>query len=775
MAAAGAFPRPERRDSRQAPWLTAKRPGPVPRKAAPQRVHAHPQSGAGWMSGLDGLRAVAVLAVLLFHADLGLFPGGFLGVDVFFVISGFLITTLLLREQGMTGRIDVVAFWRRRARRLLPALYLVLAGVVVVSVAAVPDAVARLRTDVLAALAYVTNWYLVFDHQSYFEAIGRPSLLRHLWSLAVEEQFYLLWPIVLAVALVVVRRRGALVLTVLIAAASVAWTAILFDPDGDPSRVYYGTDTRLFGLLTGAALAFAWSSRLLGPRRAGGPAGSRIHWTDAVAVAGLVTLAWAVWAVDEYDPALYPWGSLAVALVTAAVIAAVTHPAGRMGRVLDVAPLRWIGRRSYGIYLWHWPVFVLTRPGLDLSMPPAATLALRVSATLVLAALSYRFVEVPIRRGAVGSARLRLGTAMGGTAWSRAGVLASGAALLIVVVTVSAGVIGARPGDSSAILPAASFQSIVSAAAPSEAAPSVAPSAITAASGPPAGRPVSSAAPPVSSRESARPAPSAPASGPPVTGSIPSSPAPVAAGSPGASVPPVSATVPGSTAAAPPPGVVSGRSAPPSPTSPPPDPGSSAVPSDPAPTPASVPPAPAASLVPTTAPARTVAPSAPPPLTRATAYAIGDSVMLGAAAQLGDALGRVEVDAVVGRQMSTALAILQDRRDANRLPGVVVVHLGGNGPVTVRQVNTLFDLLADVQHVLVLTIRIHEDYETHNNRLLTQIARDHANVTVVDWHAASEGRPELFWNDGEHLRPEGARVYAALIASALRDQGVSIP
>jgi len=149
--------------------------------------------------------------------------------------------------------------------------------------------------------------------------------------------------------------------------------------------------------------------------------------------------------------------------------------------------------------------------------------------------------------------------------------------------------------------------------------------------------------------------------------------------------------------------------------------------------------------------------------------------MLGAAAQLGDALGRVEVDAVVGRQMSTALAILQDRRDANRLPDVVIVHLGGNGPVTVRQVNAMFDLLADVRHVMVLTIRIPEDFETHNNRLLTQIARDHANVTVLDWHAASDGHPEYFWNDGEHLRPGGARVYAALIASALQAEGVSTP
>ena len=722
------------------------------------------------MSGLDGLRAVAVIAVLLFHADLGILPGGFFGVDVFFVISGFLITTLLLREHVSTGRIDVVGFWRRRARRLLPALFLVLAGVAVFAAAAVPDAVVRLRADVLAALAYATNWYLIFDHESYFATIGRPSLPRHLWSLAVEEQFYVAWPIVLAVALAVLRRRGAFVLTVLIAAASVAWTVVLFDPDADPSRVYYGTDTRLFGLLAGAALAFVWSARLNGARLRTGPASARLHWSDVVAVAGLAALAWAFWAADEFDPFLYPWGTLAIALVTAAVIAAVTHPAGRVGRVLDIAPLQWIGRRSYGIYLWHWPVFVLTRPGLDVSLPPAATLALRLGVTLALAAISYRFVEVPIRCGAFGSLRSRLGTARRGTVWARAGVLASGAALLIVVVAVSARVIGTQPADSSGILPAASFQAVVSAAAPSEPSASDLPSAAPA-SPLPARRPTASAAP-LPGRESASPAPVPSGSEPPVTASSPAGPVTGDPDAPAGSLPPVTATDPASTPEPPLPGVQAGHPVPPSVPAPLPDASSSTAPSNAAPAPVPVPALPSVTPAPTAVPPIVAVPQSSPAVSHATAFAIGDSVMLGAATELGAALGRVEVDAVVGRQVSTALAILQARRAANRLPDVVIVHLADNGPVTTRQVNALFDVLADVPHVLLLTIRVPDDFESHNNRLLTQLALVRANVTVVDWHAASEGHPELFWNDGEHLRPEGAQVYAALIASTLHAQGV---
>src|ERR687893_4241 len=216
-----------------------------------------------YMPGLDGLRALAVIAVLLYHAGLSWIPGGFLGVEVFFVISGYLITAMLLAEWRVRGRVDLKAFWLRRARRLLPALYLLLLVTLAYPVVFLPGEVAGLRNDALAAFGYVTNWYLVFGQESYFEAVGRPSLLKHLWSLAVEEQFYLLWPPVLAVGLSVGakrwRQRRVLIVALAGAVTSALLMVILYRPEADPSRIYFGTDTRATGLLLGAALAFWWT------------------------------------------------------------------------------------------------------------------------------------------------------------------------------------------------------------------------------------------------------------------------------------------------------------------------------------------------------------------------------------------------------------------------------------------------------------------------------------------------------------------------------------
>ena len=199
--------------------------------------------------------------MLLYHADLTWIPGGFLGVEVFFVISGYLITALLLTEWCQRGRVDLRSFWMRRARRLLPALYLLLVATLAYAVVFLPGEVARLRGDALAAFGYVTNWYLIFGQESYFETVGQPSLLKHLWSLAVEEQFYLFWPLVFAVGMGVGAMRlrwRVLTVTLVGAVASAVTMAILYVPGVDPSRIYYGTDTRATGLLFGAALAFLW-------------------------------------------------------------------------------------------------------------------------------------------------------------------------------------------------------------------------------------------------------------------------------------------------------------------------------------------------------------------------------------------------------------------------------------------------------------------------------------------------------------------------------------
>jgi peptidoglycan/LPS O-acetylase OafA/YrhL len=395
-----------------------------------------------YMPGLDGLRALAVIAVLLYHAGISWLPGGFLGVEVFFVLSGYLITALLLAEWRTKGSVDVKAFWMRRARRLLPALYLLIVATLAYAVVFLPGEVAGLRNDALAAFGYVTNWYLVLGHESYFEAVGRPSLLKHLWSLAVEEQFYLVWPLVfwLGVSFGATRWRTRRVLMVALggAAISVALMAALFVPGADPSRLYYGTDTRAAGLLIGAALAIVWTPELRQTRsrgrscptvrgfkrdRAQGRFQRRWRWTvptllDALGLAALGTLIFLCLRLGEFDAPLYRGGLAAVSLATAALIMAISYPQTRLGSaLLGHRPLRWIGKRSYSIYLWHWPVYMVTRPQLDVPFDGILLLALRLVATVLLADLSYRYVEMPIRRGAIGRAWRSLREARGFKRW----------------------------------------------------------------------------------------------------------------------------------------------------------------------------------------------------------------------------------------------------------------------------------------------------------------------------------------------------------------------
>jgi peptidoglycan/LPS O-acetylase OafA/YrhL len=359
-----------------------------------------------YMGGLDGLRAIAVIAVLLYHADFSWARGGYLGVEVFFVISGFLITSLLLLEHEREGRVDLRGFWARRARRLLPALFTLLLVVGVVATVFVRDSVYRLGRDSLAATGYATNWYLIGTQDSYFEAFGRPPLLRHLWSLSVEEQFYLLWPLIFVAALALLgwrinRNRAHARMVVLLVCGIGVSTALMwlwFVPFEDPSRIYYGTDTRAGGLLVGALLAFLWRPwRFRGAMTRGAKVAMNIVGFSALGLLIALNMN-----VSEFGPFLYRGGFLVVGLTTAAVIAVVVHPEAAVGSALSARILRWIGTRSYGIYLWHWPVFAVTRPGVDVDLAPAGAFALRVAATLALAELSYRLVESPIRRLGLG-------------------------------------------------------------------------------------------------------------------------------------------------------------------------------------------------------------------------------------------------------------------------------------------------------------------------------------------------------------------------------------
>ncbi len=674
------------------------------------------------LAGLDGLRALAIIAVLVYHSGMGWMPAGFVGVQVFFVVSGYLITWLLLSEWHSTGKINLKQFWLRRARRLLPALFVMITATLSFAVAFLPEEVAGLRGDVLAAIGYVTNWHLIFAQQSYFDAVGRPSLLQHLWSLAVEEQFYFLWPLLLALILRWRRPSSAWVVAVLGAALSALLMLALYQPDVDPSRVYYGTDTRAAGLLIGAALAFLWQPEIGKRALLAAPCKPAPHHLpvldtgarkrsrtgvrlanmerglplllDAIGIAGLAILLGAAVAFDEYQPALYFWGLTLVAVTTAIVILVATHPQTRLGSFLDREPLRWIGQRSYGIYLWYWPVFDLTRAHLDVPLDGLALFAMRLVLTVGLAALSFRFIENPIRRGALGRAWAVIRHERGGSRTSvRLRVAGSVASLLVFSIALGASVVNAQPPPPPEYLTELSF-------AKSADAFMSAGATASAPSNPPT--------PAAAGLDAPKKSEMAEKSSPPAI-----SPMPV------------------------------GRV-----------PQTIVAPAQPSPTSA----------------ARVVVAVGPETGRAHQVLAIGDSVMLGAVNDLERAVANIEVDAQLGRQVSMAINDLKARREGNHLGDAVVIHVGNNGPFSAKQFAELMGVLAEVPRVVIVNDTVPREWEASNNAMLATVVKKYPNVNLVDWHAESANHPEYFWKDGIHLRPEGAKAYAELVSAALNGE-----
>jgi len=460
--------------------------------AAPPRL--------GYLATLDGLRAAAALAVVAYHVQSGPLRGGFLGVDVFFVLSGFLITRLLLEERGSTGRISLGRFWSRRARRLLPAMAAVVAFACAWSWTA-QGAVARRQTggDAVASLLYVANWHFIRESASYFAPLVEASPLRHLWSLAVEEQWYLVWPLVVVLVL---RRFGARTLTVVCgvaALASVAWMYHLAQV-ADLDRAYYGTDTRAHSLLIGSMLAAASVAWPRLEERFRGCTGNRIGLVSLMVLGAAVAMAGAA------DPAMYRGGFLLVAVASAGLVAWLAFGLpSPVHRAFGSDPAVWLGKRSYGIYLWHWPVVVaLTADVVGFGGPALGVL--QAVASVGAAALSYWLLEEPVR--------VRLAPRPG--LYATAGVM--GAAALAAVALLASGVAlpTQRPGDVLAIVPATATPSLgagttsvppVPAGRPRapEADPAAAPT--TAASLATAGRPAGTAAPALAAAASSTVAP----------------------------------------------------------------------------------------------------------------------------------------------------------------------------------------------------------------------------------------------------------------------------
>lgn len=605
-----------------------------------------------YLPGLDGVRAIAVVAVLLFHLPARLLPGGFLGVDVFFVLSGFLITALLLGEMEATGRLRFGAFYARRARRLLPALLAVLVVSAILVLTVARDAAAAFRQDAIAALTYTTNWWYIVDDRSYFEVLGRPPLLQHLWSLGIEEQFYLVWPAVAFFAWKRWGRRGVGVTAVsgaVLSTALMAFLAVQADipASGDTARLYFGADTHAMTVLVGAALAIVWRPGSLPrqiPRRA----------QAAVGIAGvaaiLVLSAMFVWGAES-STWLYRGGFLGTAIITALLVMAASHPAARFGLLLGNPIMKWLGTRSYGIYLWHWPIFLVTRPDLDVPLRGWWSASLSLALTFAAAEISYRWLEMPIRHGAFTSWWSRISQ---GAVRARLEALAVAS---LVVATVTAG------GVALASVPAVDSTTYLGGVTEAGAGELTAKRDSE----------VTDPGPELSNqerkeRQRERRLSALPIQEQPIT-------------------------------------------------------------------------------------------------------AVGDSVLLGARGALAERLPRVRVDAAIGRQSVEIANRVRERIKFGRLADVLILQTGTNSPPDPQGFPNFLTSLADLNQVVVITVRSQVPWMDESNDIIRRAAAGRANVVVADWARESAGRTEYFEPDGTHLTPRGQQAYARVVLQSLQQPG----
>lgn len=433
--------------------------------AAKEQAPTRPKSR--YIPALDGLRTLAVVAVVLYHLNLTWAQGGLLGVTIFFVLSGYLITRLLLNEVAKTGRIDLKSFWIRRIRRLVPAVVTVVFVTCALCTIFNHVMLTKMRPDILPSLLFFNNWWQIAQNVSYFNALGDPSPLTHFWSLAIEEQFYLIWPpLLFAMVSMHVSKPNTRRVVLGLAAASALAMMVLYNPAADPSRVYYGTDTRVFSLLLGAWMAFIPDRDLapvrlahrLGLNRLAGaakhgknadesadttpaqPSALVRFWSspasiDALGVVGLVGLAAMVALTNGYTAFQYRGGTLLCSILTLMVIAACVQPQGMVARALSAEPLLWVGKRSYSIYLWHYPLLLLMNPVANISDTPWWQYILQVLVVVAVAECSYRFIETPFRKGAFGRtvAEFRDGTTTPAN-WARAHVPVCAACTVVLVV-----------------------------------------------------------------------------------------------------------------------------------------------------------------------------------------------------------------------------------------------------------------------------------------------------------------------------------------------------
>ncbi|WP_438347778.1 acyltransferase family protein [Paenibacillus sp. FA6] len=612
--------------------------------------------GKRYMPGLDGLRALSVLAVIGYHLNLKWAQGGLLGVGIFFVISGYLITDQIINQWEQYRRLSLLDFWIRRARRLLPAMLGMLLFVVLWLLCVDHTRLFGLWGDFLSSLFYVNNWWLIFHKVSYFENFGPPSPIGHLWSLSIEGQFYIIWPLVLVIGIKIAPQRGKLIALILACAtASALAMAMIYVPGTDPSRVYYGTDTRVFALLIGAALAVVWPSQKLH----NAVFGTARHVLDIIGGLGLFILIVQIYQTNEFDDSLYRGGFLLLSFVTVAVIAVLVHPASRVGWIIGCKPLRWIGVRSYSLYIWHYPVIILTSPSVNTDGISVLRIILQLAASFLLAALSYKYVEEPLRRGSFRARRQnRITTRRRGI---RPVFLIAIISLILIPIACSSYL---SKNEPTPLVEVAGLQNVQH-EQKETASQDGAEADHSAKEGDEIEKP----------------------STPPVVHDTTNS----------EDKKPMSVDI------------QSGKGI----------------------------------------------------------TAIGDSVILDAAPFLGEMLPGVVVDGKVGRQMWQVEEVVDRLKAQGRLGNRIIIQLGTNGAFNTKQLRKLLHSLSDAQQIVLVNTRVPRKWQDTVNANIAKVSGEFNNTMIVDWYSASEGKDDYFYRDGVHLKSEGAKYYASILAKAM--------
>ena len=667
----------------------------------------------GKINALDAVRAIAIVAVIVYHLDIASVPGGFLGVDVFFVLSGYLISWILITEVTGRGGVNFRHFYEARARRLVPAFLGVVLALSIVASLLAPDTIPKFYSDLPFASTGTVNWWYVLNETSYFEETARPPLLQHTWSLAVETQFYLVWPIVVAFfarrAWIKGMRWFAAAAATGFASMSIALGLHIEQASAlQASNFYFGTGSRSVGLLLGAALAAGWTPERLTSQV---PPRARL-FIDLVGLFSLASLVYLFCAVSEVTLHWFAWASPLASIATAFAVAALVHPANRIARVLCRRPMLWLGTRSYGLYLWHWPVFQLLRPGLDVAWPDAVTLLVRLTLTAGFAEASYRWLELPIRQRRNPFAPLLDSYRNPNT---RRFVAASVTAILLYpALALSRDAYASASREQRGFIASLDADSHVSTEKNPPAAPNV--GATHDSQSLPLGAAARLLTPQRRVLHSQNPAPTQPAS-------------------------------PTSTTTTPAPTVTTNPE--PSTVAPQTSESSSPSPSTPTTTPATDP---------ATSPALALA-------KRQGVWVVGDSVLLGAVRELRSRMPVAKMDAKVGLQANVLLHTLLDNRDAVK-SDIVIMNIGNNGTVRAKTLRKVLSALTD-RTVVIVDARVPRRWQDANNALIAATVADFPNTRLVRWSEISAGKPSFFSHDGIHLTASGADRYVDAIVNAL--------